>query len=391
MRVMVRSAALVATAARVSVLADQLREDAALLAGALAGTGPPRVREPGDVLVVGSWLRLEGEVIGLVGPHGVWGEALALDRLAAVLVASARVYTEVERAVSGVLAGVAVGADLVGRGGWLVDARGGVTDGVGGEPVLRAVEPTLVGPLASGAGRGGRVPGLAALVAAGEGLHGGRVRVLETTRGDGGSAWVVVVPGTQEWSPRAGANPFDVTTDVRAVTGEATVAAAGVAAALALARGRSGRATPEDPVMLVGHSQGGILAAALASDPGFRRDHRVTHVVTSGSPVALFPVPSTTRVLSLEHADDPVPRLDLTPNPAGAGWVTVVTPAQDGPVDLGRHRLDGYVGTVRVAEDAPRGTVPGLDGWRATAGSFVGVPVRSVTEVVVGRAGPGTT
>ena len=79
MTVRVRSAALVATAARVSVLADQLREDAALLAGALAGTGPPRVREPGDVLVVGSWLRLEGEAIGLVGPHGVWGEALALE------------------------------------------------------------------------------------------------------------------------------------------------------------------------------------------------------------------------------------------------------------------------------------------------------------------------
>ena len=104
---------------------------------------------------------------------------------------------------------------------------------------------------------------------------------------------MVVVPGTQEWSPRAGANPFDLTTDVRAVTGDATLAAAGVAAALDLAAaGRVGRSTAADPVVLVGHSQGGILAAALASDAGFTARHRVTHVVTSGSPVGLFPVPA---------------------------------------------------------------------------------------------------
>lgn len=389
MRVTVRSEALDAAAARVSALADQLREDAGLLAGVAAGMGSPHVRVPGDVLVLGSWLRLEGEVVGVVGPCGVWGEALSLDGLAAGLRAAARVYTEVERGVSAVLAGVAAGADLVSRAGWLVDAPGGAPDGVGPAPVLRPVEPTLDGPLVGGVGRAGRVPGVADLVAAGEGLDGGRVRVLETTRADGGSAWVVVAPGTQVWSLRAGTNPFDLTTDVRALTGEATVAATGVAAAVALALARSGRATADDPVMLVGHSQGGILAAALASDAGFRRRHRVTHVVTSGSPVGLFPVPSTTRVLSVEHADDPVPRLDLTPNPADAGWVTVVAPADAGAVDLARHRLGGYVDTVRVAEGAPRGTVVGLDGWRASAGAFVGVPVRSVTEVVVERAGHG--
>ncbi len=33
----------------------------------------------------------------------------------------------------------------------------------------------------------------------------------------------------------------------------------------------------------MGHSQGGILAAALASDPSFTARHRITHVLTSGS------------------------------------------------------------------------------------------------------------
>jgi hypothetical protein len=107
--------------------------------------------------------------------------------------------------------------------------------------------------------------------------------------------------------------------------------------------------------------------------------------VTSGAPVGLFPVPATTRVLSIEHADDPVPRLDLSPNPASQSWTTVLAPAGTSPMDVDRHRLDAYVQTVRVIEGAPHGTVPGLDAWQASAGAFVGVPVRSVSEVVVER------
>jgi pimeloyl-ACP methyl ester carboxylesterase len=307
-----------------------------------------------------------------VGPGGAWGEGLALDVLAVHLRTAARVYAEVEASVTAVMAGVRAGADLAARGGWLTD--GSAT------PTVTAVEPTLVVERAHG------FRGAADLVAAGEGLGGGRVRVVEVVRGDGGSAWVLVVPGTQEWSPRAGANPFDLTSDVRAVTGGATVAAAGVAAALDAVRSRAGsRSTPGDPVVLVGHSQGGILAAALASDPGFRSRHRVSHVVTSGSPVGLFPVPPTTRVLSVEHGDDPVPRLDLGPNPDRTSWVTVRTRGGGPPVDLGSHALEGYVATLRVAEGAPRGTVAGLDAWQASAGGVLGRPVRSVSELRVER------
>jgi pimeloyl-ACP methyl ester carboxylesterase len=139
-------------------------------------------------------------------------------------------------------------------------------------------------------------------------------------------------------------------------------------------------------VVLVGHSQGGILAAALASDPAFTRRHRVTHVVTSGAPVGLLPVPPITAVLSVERGDDPVPRLDLTPNPARPSWVTVRTPSTGPAVDVGAHRLEGYVATLRVAEGAPRGTVDGLDAWQASAGGVLGRPVRSVSEVVIERA-----
>ena len=380
-----RSESLLAAALVVGAAADLLRADASRLAGAAAGVRPPAARRwegvgsgalgAGPVWV--AWVRLEGRVVALVGPGGLWGQAFLLDALALDLRSAARVYAEVEAGVGAVLAGVASGSEMAGRGGWLADGSGA--------PVVRRVEPTLRGPLTE------RSSSLADLVDAGGGLGGGRVRVLETVSPDGGSAWVVVVPGTQEWSPRAGPNPFDLTTDVRAVTGDATVAAAGVAAALDLARSGSPRSRADDPVLLVGHSQGGILAAALAADAGFARRHRVTHLVTSGSPVGLFPVPDSVRVLSVQHADDPVHRLDLTPNPRRSSWVTVEAPVAGLPVDVRRHGLETYVRTLRTVEDAPRGTVAGVDAFRATTGAFVGVPVRTVTEVVVSRTtgGPG--
>ena len=369
----VRSESLVATAVRLEALADEVRDDAHALAAVAAHVRPGPVRGPGGLSVLAQWLRLEGEVTGVVGPGGAWGEGLALEVLALHLRAAARVYAQVEASVAALMSGVGAGADLASRGGWLTD----------GSAVPRAttVEPTLELDAVSG------FRGAADLVAAGEGLDGGRVRVVEVARGDGGSAWVVIVPGTQEWSLHPGANPFDVTTDVQAVTGDATLAAAGVASALEVARGRAGgRSRAGDPVVLVGHSQGGILAAALASDPAFTRRNRVTHVVTSGSPIALFPVPPSTAVLSVERGDDPVPRLDLSPNPDRPSWVTVRTPSTGPAVDVRAHRLEGYVATLRVAEAAPRGTIDGLDAWQATAGGVLGRPVRSVSEVVIERA-----
>ncbi|MBM6404942.1 hypothetical protein JQN72_11885 [Phycicoccus sp. CSK15P-2] len=359
-RVSVRSEALHAVSLRLGGSADAVRLEAEALSGAAARC-PAR-----GVLVA-------GRALWLAGPAGLWGDALALDTLAARLGLAARAYEEVEDAASAVLAGVRLGADAASRGGLLTDGEAPVA--------VRPVEPAPV-PATLG--------GPADLVALGHGLDGGRVRVVEVAAPDGGPAWVVVVPGTQEWSPRPGTNPYDLTSDVRAVTGDATLAAAGAAAALDRARAaarRAGRGGPDDPVLLVGHSQGGIHAAALAADPAFTARHRVTHVLTSGAPVGVFPVPEDVRVLSVEHVDDPVPRLDLTPNPARPTWVTVR--AGDGPpVDTRRHALDRYVETTRAAQDAPRGTVPGVDAWEVSSAAFLRRPVRAVTEVVVERPLP---
>ena len=226
-----------------------------------ARVGRLRCCEPGDAALLAQWVRLEAETTRVVGRAGCGARRWRSTPWPLHLRAAARVYAEVEASVAAVLAGVGAGADLAARGGWLTD--GGVD--AGRRPPCSRRRWCSTATTASG--------GAADLVAAGEGLDGGRVRVVEVARGDGGSAWVVVVPGTQEWSPRPGANPFDVTTDVRAVTGDATLAAAGVAAALEVARGAGRWRARRRPTRWCssGHSQGGILAAALASDARLHR------------------------------------------------------------------------------------------------------------------------
>jgi hypothetical protein len=368
-RVRVRSEALSAAARAAEVAAEELREVAAGVLAA-APCRPPPLRGPlgADLLV--RWLRLEGSLLAAVGPGGLLGASTGLAVLAGRLRLAARAYEEVESAVADLLRAVARGADAAGGVGWFTDGPAA--------PVLTDVPSTWEGRVFGGP---------ADLVAAGAGLDGGRVRVVEVSAGDGGSAWVVVVPGTQRWSPAAGSNPFDLTTDVRAVTsdlGDVTVAAAGVAGALDRAMSASGRSAVDDPVVLVGHSQGGILAAALAADPGFTRGHRVTHVVTTGAPVALFPVPEAVQVLSVEHARDPVPGLDLTPNPSRSGWTTLRA-GEGPPLDVRRHDLGAYVATVRSASVASATSGGGVAGWTTSAAAFLGGEVRSVHEVEVRR------
>jgi pimeloyl-ACP methyl ester carboxylesterase len=206
------------------------------------------------------------------------------------------------------------------------------------------------------------------------------VRVIEVPQ-PGGSVWVVEVSGTQDWGLRAGGSPFDLTTDVRSMAQASTVLADGVQQALARAQADSAGPSPSssaargDAVMLVGHSLGGIAAAGLAASPRFTAEHRVTHVVTLGAPVARMPVPTSTQVLSLEHTRDPVPRLDGERNPDRATWVTVTRDVHDhgaeGAEAAARasraHDLDAYVETAGLVDDS---TDPSVESWRATTAPF---------------------
>ncbi|SDQ88969.1 hypothetical protein [Quadrisphaera sp. DSM 44207] len=185
----------------------------------------------------------------------------------------------------------------------------------------------------------------------------GRVRVERLRRAGRPAGAVVYVPGTQDWSLH-GSVPMDGGTNVRSVAGGRTAATDAVVRALRAAGVRRG-----EPVMLVGHSQGGMSVALLAADPAFRAEFEPVAVLTAGSPVAGAAVPRDVAVLSLEHADDVVPALEGASNPDTATWTTVRADTA-GPA----HAASGYAATGALVDASDH---PSLVAWRHAAAPFL--------------------
>ncbi|MDF9715786.1 hypothetical protein INN71_10865 [Nocardioides sp. ChNu-153] len=174
----------------------------------------------------------------------------------------------------------------------------------------------------------------------------GEVRIVRVDNG-GTPAYVVAVPGTETWSPSGGTMPRDLTANVQLMAGNPTAAAESVRAAMERAGIPAGA-----PVLMVGHSQGGMITGHLAADPGFRERFNVTNMVTYGSPVDHLRIEGV-QVLQMGHSLDPVPRADL------GGWqpgglpsvgqqVELPSPAAWNDV-LGNHSHEAYIRTVHDA------------------------------------------
>lgn len=151
----------------------------------------------------------------------------------------------------------------------------------------------------------------------GAGRDAANIRVTEMRNTETGqSAYVVFIPPTQSDMTDPGAwdgsqkNPRDWASNVGLLAGVKTTAMVDVERAMEEAGVPKGA-----PVMLVGHSQGGIIASALAADPDFNGagGYNVTDAFTYGAPVEAFtPAHSGTQVVNVRHEKDLVPFGDLS-------------------------------------------------------------------------------
>ncbi|MFJ4287889.1 hypothetical protein ACIPY0_19775 [Paenarthrobacter nicotinovorans] len=183
------------------------------------------------------------------------------------------------------------------------------------------------------------------------------IRITTVEKPGSPPAYIVSIPGTTRWMPDGAANPTDLTGNLELAGGNLSTAAR----AVSLAMEKAG-IPPGAPVMLSGHSQGGMIATALASDSGFTDRFNVTNVVTYGSPVDSAPIPSSIDVLALQHSGDPVPKVDLadaTMVPGGVSMsrdnnaVVVTLPNPDidpGFAGLSYHDSYRYVDSVTRLE-----------------------------------------
>lgn len=140
------------------------------------------------------------------------------------------------------------------------------------------------------------------------------MRVTEVSQADDSSAYIVTVPGTNALfhfpgSVTGGDEAFDNTANLELQAGERS-------ASMEAAMEEAG-IEPGDPVMLQGHSQGGMVTAELTRDEEFMDRYTVTHMITEGAPNDSRSISPGVQTLAIEHSNDPVPELDLGDRLAG--------------------------------------------------------------------------
>ncbi|HEX2902740.1 MAG TPA: hypothetical protein VHO01_04720 [Jatrophihabitans sp.] len=207
---------------------------------------------------------------------------------------------------------------------------------------------------------------------------GGAVDVRILT-GPSGRRVIVDIAGTTSWdvNPLAQSRQAsNFATNLRCLANEPGALSAGVRQALRMAGVGSA-----DQIMLVGHSQGGMVAGVLAAE--LNRDHEftVSQVVTAGSPIGLAPIPPGTQVLSLENRGDVVPELDGAGNPRRLRWLTAHVNEGAAGV-LGRHSIHSY---RAGAADFDADQAEAARHWRQQAAGFFDASAVQTTVFQIGR------
>jgi hypothetical protein len=314
-----------------------------------------------------------GEVAVLTGGHVLVGDSVA-DALQRTITDHPGIVDDVVGSVPGLLAALGAVSPLAGLAWVGLGMPTTVPEGAAGlarlypdgSPRVQALGPDL-------SQEGRRPPQSLTDVMAGLDRRNAQdgeidVRIVQTVGPDGTTQRSVIVdiPGTRAWNlPGHDTDKIqDLGTNLHAVGNDTTSFELAVQRAL-----ESAHVGPGDPVMLVGHSQGGIVALHAAASFADSGRYNVTHVVTAGSPVGEVHVPESVHVLSIENSHDVVPHFDSRANPDQSNWTTVTVDEQHGSVGA-NHAINGTYLPAAEAVDASRD--PSVRAYLDSAGAFLG-------------------
>lgn len=158
----------------------------------------------------------------------------------------------------------------------------------------------------------------------GDGISYATIAISRYVDDDGCASWLVTVPGTDGQAD----SPFGWEQNIELMASDAQIRANADSARMVAEAMRMAGIGADEPVAIVGHSQGGIVAATIASD--FADEFTVSHIVTAGSPIASHPVAEGTWVTAIEMDDELVAALDGSANPSNEYWLTVRGTLVDG-------------------------------------------------------------
>ncbi|MCW2495689.1 hypothetical protein [Jatrophihabitans sp.] len=176
---------------------------------------------------------------------------------------------------------------------------------------------------------------------------------------------IVDIPGTKSWNPAHTSDVTSIATNLRVLNGADSSYEEGVLTAM-----QDAGVTSTDDVMLVGHSEGGMVAVTTARDALRTGRFHVTHVVTAGAPIGqtVGDLPASVQVLALEGRGDLVPHLDGADNPASAHVITVRGGADHGSIGENHSLTDTYLG---LAGDVDASSDPSLLAFERSAAGFL--------------------
>lgn len=148
---------------------------------------------------------------------------------------------------------------------------------------------------------------------------------------------IAYIPGTSSASFGWTNNPMDMKTNLQQLSGRRSNVEMGLGQALAAAGVK-----PTDSVMLVGHSQGGLVAISAAEHSKTGNfPFSISKVITFGSPVGANIAEKLPSVLSVENKFDFVPKLDGKSNPNAPNWLTLRGEVAKDPVAA--HEMESYL------------------------------------------------
>ena len=179
--------------------------------------------------------------------------------------------------------------------------------------------------------------------------------------------WLVSLPGTDHMTMESTPNPADIATNIREVLNVPSAMRVGVVEALHRAMRADGvprGSWAKEPVLICGHSQGGMIATALAAGDPEDVGVDVRGVLALGSPSRRYSIRDDVTMVSVVHDQDVIPSTDGTPQRVSDHRVTVgrrlVRPRQGALYYA--HSSSTYTETVRQVERktavAPWGRVP---------------------------------
>jgi hypothetical protein len=180
----------------------------------------------------------------------------------------------------------------------------------------------------------------------------GTIEVQTIREPDGTVRYIVYLPGTDDLSTTPmsqDADVRDMATNFNLISNHDTTYEEGIRQAMTQAG-----IQPGDPVMLAGHSQGGMEAAAMLSHG---TQFNITNVVTAGAPTSQVDgFPDGSHVLSLENKGDIVPLLDGADNPDSTQQVTVQFDDHETSV-AGNHDLSHYADGAWSADNSDNASI----------------------------------